>query len=112
MKKIIFLSFLLCASVFISQAQTQQPSAKVQQEVELIRKADLGLTDVQISRLTTVLMGEEKNLEMSMKALEGNKGQQETRLKLHHDNKIRNIKGVMSAAQVEKFDALKLGDKL
>jgi hypothetical protein len=106
MKKIIFLSFLLCASVFISQAQTQQPSAKVKQEVELIRKADLGLTDVQISRLTTVLMGEEKNLEMS------NKAQQETRLKLHHDNKIRNIKGVMSAAQAEKFDALKLGDKL
>lgn len=112
MKKIIFLSFLLCAGVFISQAQTQQPSAKVKQEVELIRKADLGLTDVQISRLTTVLMGEEKNLEMSMKALEGNKAQQETRFKLHHDNKIRNIKGVMSAAQAEKFDALKLGDKL
>jgi hypothetical protein len=44
--------------------------------------------------------------------LEGNKAQQETRLKLHHDNKIRNIKGVMSAAQAEKFDALKLGDKL
>lgn len=113
MKKLSFLAFFVFLGMNLVIAQSQpQPSAQVKKEIEILQKADLGLSEQQVMRLTTVLMGEERNLEMSLKALEGNKSQQETRIKAHHDNKIRNIKGVLTKVQAEKFDAMKLDSKM
>lgn len=113
MKKLSFLTFFVILGMNLAFAQSQpQPSAQVKKEIAILQKADLGLTEQQVMRLTTVLMGEERDLEMSLKALEGNKSQQEIRIKAHHDNKIRNIKGVLTPVQAEKFDTLKLDSKM
>jgi hypothetical protein len=44
--------------------------------------------------------------------LEGNKSALEQRLAEVHEHMINNIKGAMNPQQVEKFDVLKLSDKL
>lgn len=112
MKKILSIAaFLLLAFVANAQIKGAEPSENVKKQISILKKADLGLTDIQISRITTVLMGEEANYLRTEKALEGNKAQLEMRMKDLHANKINNIKGAMNEAQAEKFEALKLADK-
>jgi hypothetical protein len=112
MKKILSIAaFLMFSLVAGAQIKGSEPSENVKKQVTILKKADLGLTDIQISRITTVLMGEEANQLRAEKALEGNKAQLELRMKDMHVNKINNIKGAMSEAQAEKFDALKIADK-
>jgi|688.fasta_scaffold1697672_1 hypothetical protein len=112
MKKLLtILGFLFLGNVVFAQA-TNTPSATVKKQIEVLKNADLNLTDVQLGRITTVLMGEEQNSVKVLKAVEGNKSLLEMRLKEIKDHKISNIKGAMSPQQVEKFDALKLADKL
>jgi hypothetical protein len=112
MKK-IFSIVAFCCIAFVASAQVNGalPSEKVKKEIAILKNADLGLTDVQISRLTVVLMGEESNYLRMEKALEGNKAQMELRMKDLHVNKISNIKGTMNEAQAEKFDSKKLSEK-
>lgn len=109
-KTLSIFAFILIA--FSTSAQVSSvPSAEVKNQVEILKNADLGLTDVQLSRVTSVLMGEENNMIRTKKALEGNKSQLDIRMKEFKANKINNIKGTMSPQQAEKFDALKLADK-
>jgi hypothetical protein len=112
MKKFtIFIALVLLSTFGFAQAG-QTPSAKVKQQMEVLRKADLNLSEVQLGRIQTVLMGEEANAARMLKALEGNKSLQEKRLQEMKQNQINNVKGAMSPQQAEKFDALNLGDKL
>lgn len=113
MKKIFSIVAFVCVA-FLSHAQQMGavPSENVKKQVSILKNADLGLTEIQISRITTVLMGEESNQLRVEKALEGNKAQLELRMKDLRANKISNIKGTMNEAQAEKFDLLKLADKL
>ena len=112
MKKILSIALILFVA-FTTQAQLRgvEPSANVKKEVAILKNANLGLTDIQISRITTVLQGEEANKARLEKALEGNKSQLDLCLKDLHSNKINNIKDAMNEAQAEKFDQLKLADK-
>ena len=112
MKKIFsIVSFCLLSFVGTAQVMGAQPSEKVKKEVAILKSADLGMTDIQLSRVTVVLMGEESNYLRMENAREGNKAQLEQRMKDMRANKISNIKGTMTDAQAEKFDAMKLGDK-
>lgn len=111
MKKIIIVAiFVLSANMLM--AQSKEPSKYVKHQIEVLTKADLGLNEVQLGRITYILIGEEANLERNKKALEGNKSALEQRLAEVHEHLINNIKGAMNPQQVEKFDVLKLADKL
>lgn len=111
MKKILLLVSCLALTTFV-EAQVQTPSAKVKSQIAVLEAADLNLSDVQLSRITTVLIGEEQNAAKSIKAVEGNKSLQEKRIQAMKENQINNIKGAMTPQQVEKFNTLKLADKL
>ena len=112
MKKILsIVAFLLMATFANAQKNGVPPSDNVKKQIEILKSADLGLTDIQISRITTVLMGEESNQQRLEKTFEGNKSQLDLRMKEFRAVKIGNIKGAMNDAQAEKFDALKLADK-
>jgi hypothetical protein len=111
MKKVfIFLAFISLTS--LAFAQNQAPSAKVKSQIAVLKNADLNLSEVQISRITTVLIGEEQNAIRAIKSVEGNKSLLEKRLQALKDSQINNIKGAMTPQQVDRFDALKLADKL
>lgn len=113
MKKLLaIISMLFMSFAMQAQYNNHAPSENVKKDIEILKKADLGLTDMQITRLTTVLTGIESNETKLTKSLEGNKSQLELHMKDFHANKINNIKGTMDKAQAEKFDALKLSDKL
>lgn len=111
MKKIFFTLVVLFTTVFAYAQLNTTPSEAVKAQVEILKKADLNLTEIQIGRITTVLIGEESNETRIRKALEGNKSLLETRLAELKEHKIQNIKGAITPAQAEKFDALKLADK-
>ena len=111
MKKIVLLlSFLAC--LFNVQAQQNELPANVKKQIDVLKKADLNLTDVQLSRITTVLVGKDLGYQKMLKALEGNKSLLQTRTAEYKADLQSNIKGAMTPQQAEKFDALKLGDKL
>lgn len=111
MKKVfIFLAFITLSNLSI--AQVQEPSSKVKAQIAVLKHAELNLSDVQLSRITTVLIGEEQNAERSIKSIEGNKSLLEKRLQALKENQINNIKGAMTPQQVKKFEDLKLADKL
>jgi len=113
MKHIINLSFFLFFSVNVLYAQTvQQPSTDVKKDIELLSASGLNLSDLQIARITTVLIGQEELTARNSKAVEGNKSVLETRLSALKASKISNIKGALTAKQVELFNSLKLEDKL
>ena len=113
MKFIIHLSFIFFLSINLLSAQTTpQPSASVKKDVEVLNASGLNLTDRQVSRITIVLMGQEDIATRNIKALEGNKSVLQTRLSEIKVHKINNIKGALTEQQVEKFNSLKLEDKL
>ncbi len=107
---LLILGFLAC--VFTVQAQQNELSNNVKKQLEVLKKADLNLSDVQLSRITTVLVGKDASFQKMLKALEGNKSLLQTRTAEYKADIQSNIKGAMSPQQAEKFDALKLGDKL
>lgn len=111
MKK--FISLLCCfaftVSVFAQSSNVVSPEIKAQ--IEILKKSTLQLTDIQISRITTVLVGEEQNYQRVLKSLNGNKSQLEIHLKELKEHKIQNIKGAMTPLQKEIFDNLKLESK-
>lgn len=111
MKKILSIAAFICFTLVMNAQHGAVPSENVKKEIAILKNADLDLTDVQLNRISTVLIGEEANKIRVQKALEGNKSQLELRMKDLHANKIGNIKGGMSPQQAEKFDALKLADK-
>lgn len=113
MKKIvlIFAFLFMCLNMVFAQKQ-QNPSDKVKNELAVLQKADLNLSDVQVVRITTVLTASEQLYMENMKLLEGNKAVLQTRLKELKANKISNVRGAMTDQQVVKFDALKLEEKL
>ncbi len=111
MKKITLFFALICISLASFAQGNQAPSAKVKQQMDILRKADLNLNEIQLGRIQTVLIGEEVNAARALKALEGNKTLQEKRLQEMKQNQINNVKGAMSPQQAEKFDALHLADK-
>jgi hypothetical protein len=111
MKKILFLlGFITC--LFNVQAQQNELSANVKKQIDVLKKADLNLSDVQLSRITTVLVGKDISYQKMLKALEGNKSLLQTRIAEYKADVESNIKGAMSPQQAEKFDALKLVEKL
>ncbi len=111
MKNILLITVFICLAFAVNAQHGAAPSENVKKEIAILKNADLDLTDVQLSRITSVLVGEEANKIRLQKTFEGNKSQLELRLKDLHANKIGNIKGGMSPQQAEKFDALKLADK-
>lgn len=113
MKKILFTLSILFSSLFMfSQGSQQVVPETVKNQVAILKASDLKLTDVQLSRITTVLIAENDKLERSKKAVGINNQQLQERMKLHKEVMIKNIKGAMTPLQVEKFDIGKLGDKL
>jgi hypothetical protein len=110
MKKILtFVAILFIGtSVF---AQNNTPSETIKKEISILKSSDLNLSEVQLSRITTVLMGIEQNSLRTLKAAEGNKSLLEIRMKEVKEQKLNNVKGAMSAQQAQRFDALKLADK-
>jgi len=113
MKKLILIAAILfTGSVSLFAQAGQTPSVKVKKQMEVLRQADLNLSEVQLGRIQTVLMGEEQNAVRALKAVEGNKALQEKRLQELKTNQINNIKGAMSPQQAEKFEALHLADRL
>lgn len=111
MKKILSLFLVLSISV-LSFAQQKELSNRVKKQIEILKNPSLGLNDVQLSRITLVLINEDQILEKNLKAVSGNKSQMELRTKELHNNLINNVKGGMTTLQAETFDKLKLGDKL
>lgn len=114
MKRIILVAMCLI-SVQLMTAQTAKPSNElakvVKNELDILKKADLNLTEVQVSRITMVLNSQDQLLLKTQEALNGNKSVLDQRLKELKSNKINNILGAMTDQQVEKFKALKLEDK-
>jgi hypothetical protein len=111
MKKVfIFLAFISLAT--LANAQENVPSAKVKSQIAVLKHPELDLTDVQLSRITLVLMGEEQNAARAIKSVEGNKSLLEKRLQALKESQINNVKGAMTPQQVKKFEELKLADKL
>ncbi|MBP6623841.1 MAG: hypothetical protein KA198_01635 [Chitinophagaceae bacterium] len=111
MKKLI--TFIHCTlfavAVFAQDSKTLSPEIKTQ--IEILKNSTLQLSDIQISRITTVLVGEEMNYQRVLKSLNGNKSQLEIHLKELKEHKIQNIKGAMTPLQKEIFDNLKLDSK-
>ena len=112
MKQISITLIALLISVSTLFAQTQnQPSKQVLSEIQVLTKADLNLSDIQISRITSVLTAQEQLLARNAEALKGNKSVVDQRMKELKANKISNIKGALTPQQLEKFNALKLEEK-
>jgi hypothetical protein len=110
MKKYIF-AFLFLFATGSTFAQTQNISAEVKKEIEILKSANLNLSSVQLSRITLVLQGEEEIINRVKKTLDGNKSLLASSLATCKKNKISNIKGGMTDQQAEKFTALKLEEK-
>ena len=111
MRKMIFLAIITFCSFQMTAQQGNKPSMQVKNEIEVLKNADLNLSDIQISRITQVLIGEEQILSRNLRVLEGNKSLIAQRTKELKLNKVINIKGSLTEQQAEKFDALKLADK-
>jgi hypothetical protein len=112
MKKMLFIFSLILFSSVVTYAQgNAKPSKEVMQKVEILKAANLQLSEVQLGRITTVLMGEESNEMRIRKALEGNKSQLELRLIEHKQHVINNLKGAMTPYQVELFEKQQLENK-
>jgi hypothetical protein len=111
MKKSIVILVLILISV-VSFSQQNAISKNVKKQIEILKKADLNLTELQLSRIAVVLSNEDAILQKNIKSFEGNKSILETRIAEIKANRINNIKGAMTPQQVEKFDAIKLAEKL
>ncbi|MEZ5046186.1 MAG: hypothetical protein R2831_04270 [Chitinophagaceae bacterium] len=111
MKTRILTSLFLLISFFALAQNTTLPKS-VQKDIAVLQKADIGLSDIQLQRITLVLTQENDMIDKNKEAAKGNPEVLKERLKLLHENKIRNIKGAMTPLQVQKFDELKLADKL
>lgn len=111
MKRILSLIIVLSISV-LSFGQQKELTPRVKKQVEILKNSSLGLNDIQLGRITLVLINEDQILEKNLKALDGNKSQLEARTKELHSIMINNVKGGMTTLQAETFDKLKLGDKL
>ena len=111
MKKILLITSIFLCSIHMIAQTSNQVSVQVAKEIEILKKSDLNLSDIQLSRITTVLIGEEQILKRNNHALEGNKSASSQRALELKNSKIRNIKGAMTEQQAEKFDALKLAEK-
>ncbi len=114
MKQVLFLaSFLfLSFSMLSAQSTNAELSTNVKKAITVLKIADLNLSEMQLSRITSVLISEDQILQKNLKVLEGNKSAQAQRIKELKDIKINNLKGAMTEQQVQKFIALKLEDKL
>jgi len=110
MKKSIVILVLLLVTV-VSFAQNNTMSQRVKKQIDLLKKADLNLSDIQLSRITTVLINEDANYQKIIISLEGNKSILEARKAENKIYTINNIKGAMTPQQIEKFDAIKLAEK-
>lgn len=103
---------MLISTLGFSQAQTEvKMSERVTKEIAVLQKADLNLSDIQLSRITMVLNSLDANYDKTMKTFEGNKSVQKLRLDEIQAQKLNNIKGVLTPAQLEKFNALQLEKK-
>ena len=111
MKKNIIIIILILIS-FVSFSQNNAITKRVKKQIEIIKKADLNLTELQLSRITMVLSNEDANLQKNIKSFEGNKSALEARIAEINTNSMNNIKGTMTPQQIEKFDAIKLAEKL
>lgn len=111
MKKLIILLHCTFFAVTVFAQDTKTISPEIQTQIEILKKSTLQLTDIQISRITTVLVGEELNYQRVLKTLNGNKAQIDSHLKELKEHKIQNIKGAMTPLQKEIFDSLKLESK-
>jgi hypothetical protein len=112
MKKYLFL-FLACFATFFSMAQSgsTKPSTYVTKEVDILKNSELKLNETQLSRITSVLIGEEQRMARIQSLFSGNKIELEKNLAELKKHKIQNIKGAMTDLQKEKFDELKLDQK-
>jgi len=112
MKKYLFL-LLAVAATFICNAQSnsQKVSANVAKEIEILKNSDLKLNEIQLNRITTVLIGEEQKLTRIQTMFAGNKTQLEQSLTEYKKHKMLNIKGAMTDLQKEKFDESKMEQK-
>ena len=110
MKKIFLLLFTFVSLNLFAQQANNLPE-NVKKDIETLQKADLNLSDIQISRITQVLLGQDELLKRNIKSAEGNKTTLNQRLTELKINKVKNIKGAMNEQQVEKFNALKLEEK-
>ena len=111
MKQIILMAGFFLCSLGMTAQNSNSISTQVSKEIEILRKADLNLSDIQISRITQVLVGQEQIQNRNNQALEGNKAVLAQRAAELRNSKIQNMKGAMTEQQIEKFDALKLADK-
>jgi hypothetical protein len=111
-KNILTLMLVLFTSILFAQASNQKISTLVSKQIEVLKASTLNLSDIQISRITQVLLGEEEIRARVSKAFEGNKSILEGKLMECKANLINNVKGGMTSQQAEKFDLLKIGDKL
>jgi hypothetical protein len=111
MKKNIIIIILILIS-FVSFSQNNAITKRVKKQIEIIKKADLNLTELQLSRITMVLSNEDANLQKNINSFEGNKIALEVRIAEMNTNSMNNIKGAMTPQQIEKFDAIKLAEKL
>ena len=97
----------------VSAQGTETPiSENVKKQVEVLKSADLNLTPVQLNRATIVLVAEENKMERTKKMVEAGSPAYVERMKIMKEIMVKNIKGVMTPLQIEKFDAAKLADKL
>jgi|688.fasta_scaffold50143_4 hypothetical protein len=110
MKKSIVILVLLLVTV-VSFAQNTTMSQRVKKQIDLLKKADLNLSDVQLSRITIVLINDDENYQKMIKSFDGNKSLIEARIAELKIYTINNIKGAMTPQQIEKFDAIKLAEK-
>ena len=111
MKNLITILFLVFACN-LANAQKDKMSENVKKQIELLKKADLNLSDIQLTRITHVLVSDEQIIMKNKKSFESNKPLLESKLAEIKLYRINNIKGAMTPQQAEKFDALKLADKL
>lgn len=111
MKNLITILFLVFACN-LANAQKDKISENVKKQIELLKKADLNLSDIQLTRITHVLVSDEQIIMKNKKSFESNKPLLESKLAEIKLYRINNIKGAMTPQQAEKFDALKLADKL
>ncbi|GBL35602.1 hypothetical protein EMGBS15_11970 [Filimonas sp.] len=111
MKQITLIAGFFLCSLGMTAQNSNNISTQVSKEIEILRKADLNLSDIQLSRITQVLAGQEQIQNRNNQALEGNKAVLAQRNAELRKSKIQNIKGAMTEQQREKFDALKLTDK-
>lgn len=111
MKKSTVIVILILISL-VSFSQNNAISKNVKKQIEILNKADLNLTELQLSRITMILSNEDAILQKNIKSFEGNKSILEATIVEIKTNRINNIKGTMTPQQIEKFDAIKLAEKL